>query len=67
MLIISYIRRVIEPGSKVLNLIKLFKGYILHRSHNSNINSRQNRREHSSHKLEKVDGSKEDFIFQNQK
>ena len=54
-------------GYGTINFIKCLKGYREPRAIISNIKSRQNRREHCSCKLEKWEGRKKDFLFQNPK
>ena len=63
MLIISYIRRVLATGYKVINFIKILKGYRSPRACISNIKGREKIREPRSCKLEKGEGRKKDFLF----
>ena len=51
----------------MINFIKLFKWYIAHRAYIRNRRIRKKRREPRYRKLEKGEGRKKDFIFQNQK
>ena len=52
-LVISYIRRLLVTGYKVLNIIKCLKGYTVHGARISNVKSRKQRREPHSCKLGK--------------
>ena len=63
----SYIRRVIAMGYGKINVIKCLKGSRATRARISNIKSRKKIREHRYRKLEKGEGRKKDFIFQNKK
>ena len=67
MLIKLYIRQVIAAGCGTINFIKLFIGSIAPRARISNIKSINKRREHRSRKLERGEGRKKDFLFQNLK
>ena len=66
MLIISYLGRVLSTGYKIIKFIKFLKGSRAPRDCISNIKSTNEIREPRSCKIEKVEGMKEDFIFQNQ-
>ena len=66
MLIKSYIRRVLATVDKRINFIKFLNRSRTTRACISNMNSRKNRREPRSLKLEKVEGRNKDFLFQNQ-
>ena len=65
MLIISYIRRVLATGYKIINFIKFLKGSRVPHARISNIKSGKKRREPRSRKIEKEKGRKKDFLFQN--
>ena len=66
-LIKSYIRQVLTTGYRTYKFVKYFKGSGVSRACILNTKSRKKRREHCSRKLEKVEGRKKDFLFQNQK
>ena len=63
MLIISYIRRVLATGYKIINFIKCLKVYIATRTRISNIRSRKKRREPRSRKIEKKRRKEERLSF----
>ena len=66
-LIKFYIRRVLATGYRTYNFFKYFKGSGVPRARVLNTKSRKKRRKHRSCKLEKGEGRKRDFLFQNQK
>ena len=63
----SYIRRVLAREYGTYNFVKYFRGSVVPRARILNAKSSKKGREHCYRKLEKVEGSKKDFIFQNQK
>ena len=64
-LYISDLRRVLASGYKNPRFIKPFKRYISLLARNPNNKSGNKRREPHSHILEKGEGRKKDFLFQN--
>ena len=63
MIIISFIRRVIATGYKVINFIKCLKEYREPRARISNINIRKKIREACSRKLEKMRRKEEKIYY----
>ena len=63
MIIISFIRRVLATGYKLINFIKYLKEYREPRARISNIKSRNKAREPCSHKLEKMRRKEERLYF----